>query len=71
MGLVEYTYRYKYLGVMISSDRDFAVAEVKMATKKFRRRVSGMMRTNRHFNLGTRVEMANPHLWSDAFLHHG
>ncbi len=55
--------RYKYLGVMISSARDFQVAEVfAVAFRKFKDRVSEMMRKKRHFNLGARVEMANTYL---------
>ena len=35
---------------------------LRAAKRKFRERVSNMMRTKSHFNLGTRVEMANTYL---------
>ena len=60
---VQYADRYKYLGVMISTDRDFGVAEVfAMAFRKFKDRVSDMMRKKKHFSQGARVEMANTYL---------
>ena len=61
---VSYTDRYKYLGVLISSDRDFEVAEVfQAAYRKFKDRCQGMMRTKKQFNnIGARVEMANTYL---------
>ena len=58
-----YTNRYKYLGVMMSSDRGFEVAEVfQEAYRKFKDRCQGMMRMKKQFNIGTRVEMANTYL---------
>ena len=60
---VQYADRYKYLGVLISTDREFGVAEVfAMALRKFKGRVSDMMRKKRHFSQGARVEMANTYL---------
>ena len=61
---VTYADRYKYLGVIISSDRKFGVAEVFAgAVKKLSQRVGDMLRKKAHFkNLGVRVEMANTYL---------
>ena len=47
----------------MSSDRGFEVAEVfQEAYRKFKDRCQGMMRMKKHFNIGTRVEMANTYL---------
>ena len=55
--------RYKYLGVLLSTDLRFVVAEVFAgALSKLRRRVNDLLRMKKRFNLGTRVEMANTYL---------
>ena len=46
--------------MLISSDREFKVAEVHQAAyRKFKDRCQGM---KKHFNIGARVEMANTYL---------
>ena len=60
---VQYTDRYKYLGVMISSDVNFDVKEIfTVAFRKFKDRVNDLKRKKKHFNQGARVEMANTYL---------
>ena len=73
---VEYTDRYKYLGVMISSDGKFGMEEVfRAAARKFRK---GEQHDEDEEPFQPRNEggdgehIPHPHLWlPDAFLHYG